>query len=358
MKILIDNQVYENQYFGGISRYFNELQRDNPVIEKMEAYEYRAPDRKNFYEKLRLKINPALNKPSQRIPGKNEFYQNQLKDRKFDIFHPTYYDNYFLESLDKPFVLTVHDMIHEKYPEYFGLSPDSINKRRLCEKADKIIAISETTKKDLIEVFGTSEDKIEVIYHATNFESVSATQPEFDIKDRRYLLYTGNREVYKNFLTFLVAVAPILIDNKELILICTGPGFNRVEKKWITDLQLEASIKQYYCNNDNELAYLYRNAECFVFPSLYEGFGLPLLESFACECPVVSSSGGALMEIAGEAAVYFNPKNLRSIRESLYKVISDEGLKRDLINLGKKRLENFTWDKCRKATLQVYSGII
>lgn len=357
MKILIDNQVYENQKFGGISRYFNELQRENSDIERMPLFQYRPRAKQSIYDRLRskLKITPVGTKKKS---SKYEFYNAQLNRLDFDVFHPTYYNNYFLKSLKKPFVLTVHDMIHEKFPEYFGFSPDSINKRRLCDAADRIIAISKTTKKDIIEIFGTSANKIEVIYHGTNFKSIQASKPNFNFEIREYLLFTGNRSVYKNFLTFLIAVAPLIRKNKKLILICTGPNFNAIEKKWINDLQLNHIVKHYYCSNDNELAYLYQNAECFVFPSLYEGFGLPLLEAFATQCPVVTSSGGSLKEIAGDAAVYFDPKDVESIRTSIIKVLSDKGLKKELIEAGEDRLNDFSWDKCRKETMDLYSRLI
>ena len=360
MKILIDNQVYENQSFGGISRYFNELRCGLEVLEKMEVFKPKTPEKKTFYNRLRKKLKLVSVSAKKTFPNKYEFYEDQLNKLDFDAFHPTYYDNYFLQTikrLNKPFVLTVHDMIHEKYPEYFAKSPDSINKRRLCEAADRIIAISETTKKDIIDIFGTSADKIKVIYHATNFDSIQVLKPSINFHQNKFLLCTGNRDAYKNFLTFLLAVAPLLKENKKLILICTGPVFNETEKKWINDLELQESVLHYYCANDNELAYLYRNAECFIFPSLYEGFGLPLLEAFACECPVVCSPGGSLREIAAEAAVYFDPKNLKSIRESINKVISDERLREELIISGKKRLEEFSWDKCRKETLEVYAEL-
>ncbi len=358
MEILIDNQVYENQNFGGISRYFNELQDGIKSIQRMELYEQKVSVKTEFFKKLFYRTMPFGIKQKSTSSYKNEFYRSQLKKREYDVFHPTYYDNYFLETLEKPFVITVHDMIHEKYPEYFGSRPDSINKRRLCIKASKIIAISETTKNDIIEIFGISENKIEVIYHASNFRCIKALKPKLDFQRKEYLLFTGNRNTYKNFLTFLVAVEPLLKGKPDLILICTGPKFNRAEEKWIRDLQLEKCIFQYYCEKDEELAYLYRNAVCFVFPSLYEGFGFPLLEAFACGCPVVSSSGGALSEIAGDAAIYFEPKNLKSMRNAMYEVIYNESIRSELVRAGKQRISEFSWDKCRKETYSLYEKTI
>lgn len=358
-KILIDNQVYENQSFGGISRYFNELQIDNDTIQKMELFAPKFPKKKGFYKRVQSKLNRTSLNEKQTFPTKYDFYNSQIKDLQFDIFHPTYYDNYFLEQLTRPFVLTVHDMIHEKYAEYFGNSQDSFNKRMLCNAAAKIIAISNSTKKDLIDIFGLPEEKIEVIYHATNFDSVSAVIPELNFQDRQhYLLYTGNRSIYKNFLTFLIAVSPILKSNKDLHLVCTGPLFTSIENKWLEELEIKSKVISYFCQSDGELVYLYKNAACFVFPSLYEGFGFPLLEAFACDCPVVSSPGGSLEEIGGNATVYFDPKDIREMRQSIKNVLSDDVLKKELVQAGKQRLKAFSWDKCRKETNLLYSKLL
>ena len=159
-KILIDNQVFENQKFGGISRYFNELQVDNDTIQKMELFVHKIPKKKSLYKRVQSKLNRTLFNEKQTVPNKYDFYNSQIKDLQFDIFHPTYYDDYFLEQLTKPFVLTVHDMIHEKYAEYFGNSQDSCNKRKLCNAAAKIIAISNSTKNDLIDILEYRKKKL------------------------------------------------------------------------------------------------------------------------------------------------------------------------------------------------------
>ncbi|MBI9042010.1 glycosyltransferase family 1 protein [Lutibacter sp.] len=356
-KVLIDNQVYENQKFGGISRYFNELKLGNDTIQEMELFVSDNSNKNQINKRIQRKLARVIFNQPQIKFGKNDFYISQIKNLQYNIFHPTYYDNYFLAHLKKPFVLTVHDMIHEKYAEYFGNSFDSINKRRLCEKAAKIIAISNTTKKDLVDIFNIPKEKIEVIYHATNYDSIAEDKPDIDFQGMRYLLFTGNRSFYKNFLTFLIAVSPILKQYKDLQLICTGPVFNSVEMRWIKDLGIGDKVKSFFCESDNELVYLYKNAECFVFPSLYEGFGFPILEAFACNCPLVSSNGGSLMEIAGDAAVYFDPKNIKEMRESIHDVITDFSLKKELIEAGKIRLKDFSWDKCRTETNLLYNKV-
>lgn len=360
MKVLIDNQIFEGQKFGGISRYFTKLESGNNLIQRMECFTEDRP-KKDIQKRIQHKLERVIfNRHQIQNEGKKrtDFYISQLENLKYDVFHPTYYDNYFLGHIKKPFVLTVYDMIHEKYAEYFDNSFDSINKRILCDKATKIIAISNSTKKDLIDIFEIPEEKIEVIYLATDYDSITASKPNFDFKAMRYLLFTGNRYSYKNFFTFLIAVSSILKNNSDLQLICTGPSFNTLEKRWIKDLGIENKVKSYFCENDNELVYLYQNAESFIFPSLYEGFGFPLLEAFACNCPVISSNGGSLPEIAGNAAVYFNPKDIREIRQSIQNVLSDLTLKKELVDAGKIRLKDFSWDKCKAETNLLYSKVV
>jgi glycosyltransferase involved in cell wall biosynthesis len=361
MKVLIDNQIFDQQKFGGISRYFNQLEFNNDTIRRMEGFSENSLENNLLHKRIQRKLGRIfLNKPQIQNPidQKKDFYISQIENLEYDIFHPTYYDNYFLSHLDKPFVLTVYDMIHEVYAEYFGDDFDSINKRKLCEKADKIIAISDSTKKDLIDIFGIQEDKIQVIYLATDFDSLSAVKPNINFQEMRYILFTGNRSVYKNFLTFLIAVSSILKNYKDLQLICTGPDFSAVENRWIENLGVSSKVKSFYCESENELAYLYQNAECFVFPSLYEGFGFPVLEAFASDCPLVSSNGGSLKEVAGDAAVYFNPKDVKSMRDSIQSVLSDDSLKKELVESGKLRLQKFSWEKCRAETNLLYSKVV
>lgn len=357
MKVLIDNQIFEQQKFGGISRYFNMLESRNDSVQKMELFASQIPKKKKFHQRVQSKLNRTLFNEKQPIPNKNDFYISQIKNLQYDIFHPTYYDNYFLAYLNKPFVLTVYDMIHEKYAEYFGNSQDSFNKRKLCNSASKIIAISNSTKNDLIDIFNIPKEKIEVIYLASDYASITCIKPKFDI-DGPYILFTGNRSIYKNFLTFLIAVSQILNEHKDLQLICTGSAFNSLENRWIEDLGIKDKVKSFYCESDNELVYLYQNAECFVFPSLYEGFGFPILEAFACNCPLVSSTGGSLMEIAGDAAVYFDPKNIKEMRQAIQNVLTDVSLKKELVEAGNIRIKDFSWEKCRAETNLLYDKVV
>jgi glycosyltransferase involved in cell wall biosynthesis len=276
----------------------------------------------------------------------------------FDIFHPTYYDPYFLELIEKPYVLTVYDMIHEIYSEYFSPSDTVIkNKRILCEKADKIIAISQSTKNDLIDIFKLPEDKIYAIPLASNFNDVIPQKPSGTEALSDYILFVGLRSAYKNFYFSVIALSEILKNDKKLSLVCTGHEFSNEEINFFKNLKIENQVKHIYLQNDNELAWVYQHARLFIFPSLYEGFGLPLLEAFAKNCPVICSTSGSLPEVGGDAVIYFQPKNINEIQEAAHKAIYDNEVREELISKGQKQLSKFSWDKCRSQTIDVYNTV-
>src|SRR5690606_2346406 len=223
-----------------------------------------------------------------------------------DIFHPTYYDAYFLSLLKRPFVLTVHDLTHEIYPEFFPQNdPFITHKREVIAKADHIIAISHSTAKDLQEVFGIAEKKISVIYHGY-YKGHIQEDTDFPLP-ARYLLYVGDRAGYKNFTRFITAVAPLLRQDKELFVICAGGGeFRLAERELFYRNGISENILQRSAT-DPQLNNMYQKAIMFVYPSLYEGFGLPILEAFSNNCPVAMSDSSCFPEVGGNAVIYFDP---------------------------------------------------
>ena len=378
MKILYDCQAF-TQRVGGISRYFYELINH---FEDDPGLKWELPVRYSNNEYLRrLK---QLNSRTGNTFGRGRWRLRHLKNRllhgrsrrwvnkesaiarirtgEYDIFHPTCHDDYFLEFLprNKPFVLTVYDMISEIYPECFPLDdPTSNRKKILAQKAARIIAISETTKRDLVNIFGIPEDKVTVIYLGNSLDA-DAKPTDFNLlKDlpAQYLLFVGSRTGYKNFYFFLRSISALLLENPELQIVCAGNSFTNEENQFFESLGLTGRIKQ-YAVGDIGLAYCYQNARAFVFPSLYEGFGLPALEAFSCGCPAILSTGGSLPEIGADAAIYFNPKDGRAIQEAVSRAINDEGLRRELIQKGKTRVRDFSWEKTARTTKQVYTEVL
>lgn len=366
MKILFDHQIFIAQKYGGISRYFFELIKEFKLIKNIDT-DVPLLFSNNHYFSINYSFILNFFFVKRKFKGKQRIVSliNKLntiwylKNNKIDIFHPTYYDPYFLKYIKNvPYVLTVYDMIHEKF-DYMFTTKDttSKNKRKLVENASKIIAISESTKRDIIEIYNIDESKIEVVYLGN---SLSYNQDGFINIDipKKYILFVGSRRRYKNFDRFVSSISEILINDKELSLLCAGGGkFDADEINSFSELNIADQIFQYDLNDLN-LSNFYRYAELFVFPSLYEGFGIPVLEAFACECPLVCSNTSSLPEIAGNAAQYFDPNDEESIREAVGTVLNDKTLRSTLIQKGNERLAFFSWEKTAMQTKEIYRSIL
>lgn len=389
MKILYDHQIFEQQKFGGISRYFSE------VIEGLSRFENTVVDislkySKNEYIKKSIFSQKISDDPSAYenfIPGRefkgkwniyalrnkiikpvetdevNKFLSVEaLKKQDFDVFHPTYYDDYFLPYLgNKPFVLTVYDMIHEIYPECFSLADKiSEKKRDLAKVAHKILAISECTKKDLIRFFGIPSEKITVTHLATSMDSAASHAiplPLASALPKRYILFVGARTVYKNFYFFINSMRLLMEVDPTLHIFCTGGPFNRNEKIFFETNGIANQVHQ-LAASDTELEVLYQHALAFVFPSLYEGFGIPVLEAFSNACPAVLANAGSLPEIGGDAAVYFEPKDAQSVHAAMSEVLYNAARRAELVALGNKRLQQFSWRRTCRETEAVYRALV
>lgn len=366
MKILYDHQIFKAQKFGGINRYFNEISQLKNVETEIINHLNFPPENPSNQVKTDLisrgirfsKRQMGIQNKIEQKPAFPTILTDRISKNDYDIFHPTYYDPYFLEYVNKPFVLTVYDMIHEIFPEYFGINDHtSVNKKLLCEKANAIIAISETTKQDLIELLKIDETKITTILLASDFDKVAPTKPEQSEELENYILFTGQRWAYKNFYFMLNSIAEFLLNDKNLKLVCSGSQFNNAELLFIKNLGIEKQVIHYYSKTDHELAWLYQNALCFIFPSLYEGFGFPMLEAFASKCPTISSNGGSLKEIGGKGAYFFSPKNSKELKTALSDVLFNKSTRESLVENGLIEFQKYSWNRCKERTFDVYKSI-
>ncbi|BBL68635.1 glycosyltransferase family 4 protein [Methanoculleus chikugoensis] len=405
MKLLYDHQIFTLQKYGGISRYFCELMGQfslDPDTEfTLALRKSRNENLRDLYSSSKERLNndiclydaqgsPAIQKiihhglpiirkiacigfPIIRkvapIDILNGLRSNQresvrlLKKQEFDIFHPTYYDPYFTKYLmEKPYVLTVHDMIHELYPDFFSpYDRTEEGKKRLIEGANCIIAVSENTKKDIIKIFDVDPDLIHVVYHGNPFESKINSPVGSTLNDsylmKPYLLYVGNREGYKNYIFFIKAMAELLKNDEDLHIYCAGGGpFNLNEMKMLRELDISSKV-HFVKTNDYIMRQLYENAQAFVFPSLYEGFGLPILEAFSCGCPAILSNSSSLPEIGVDAACYFDPNDPESLTRRVEEILSDNEYREQCIMKGFERLKFFSWEKTAQETKAVYDNL-
>ena len=348
MKVLYDYQIFSFQKFGGISRYFYEIMKSNI------NYDIAILFNQNSYCNKGIRINKAF-----RITNLlNKFYsKSQLAYKNYDIFHPTYYETYFLDTLKKPFVLTIHDMIHEKFPELFYKGDKTSEKKRLlANKADRIIAVSNQTKLDIIDILNISEEKIDVIYHGSDFNLLEEDKEFSKNLPKKYILYVGTRNDYKNFINFIKSSYIFLNKDVELFIICAGGGkFRDDEIDLFKRFKIENQLIHYSCN-DKQLKSLYIHSLFFIFPSLYEGFGIPLLEAMACNTPILCSNTSCFPEIVQDSALMFNPYSIEDIKEkirfALYKDLSNFIIK------GTRRFTDFSWDKARSETNNVYRKLL
>lgn len=206
--------------------------------------------------------------------------------------------------------------------------------------------------------YNVPSKKIEVIYLANSFSGRNLNKSIKTDFPKNYVLFIGDRWHYKNFEGFAKAMKPLFKNDKDLFAICGGGRpFSKQEKKFLSDLGIEDKVLHKKVTDDIIVA-LYKNARAFVFPSKYEGFGIPVLEAYSCGCPLIVSDRGSLPEVAGKACVYFNPDNISSITKSIKKVIYDEKLRQTLITKGFKQAEKFSWEKTALATKKVYESIL
>ncbi len=357
-KILYDNQMFTFQRFGGVTRYFADLMYNLPDGE----FAFDMPIRycENHYitetygrkcEKITFPNNYRIRRRIYQIINKHIAWKS-VKFDEYDIFHPTYFNPYFLKPLkhrQKPFVLTIHDMTFERYPQDVLIYDRTIpHKKRLIAEADHIIAVSENTKRDIVELLGTDPSKITVVHHG--YKPVAFAAPQiFD----RYVLYVGERKGYKNFLPWLSAIRPIFNLDPNLKIVCTGSTFTTSEQKLFRKWNI-ADRLVHISANDAEMASLYKYALCFVFPSHYEGFGIPILEAFANGCPVCLSNASCFPEVATDAALFFNPNDAQSMQDSLKELLVSPSLRDELRLKGSERIKDFTLEKMVERTCDVY----
>lgn len=363
MRILYDHQIFTWQTIGGISRYFVELMNNfpkecevvNTTLFTNNVYALNGLINKNHMKAFIPSIEFKGKVRIQRLINQANT-QQILRHATFDIFHPTYYDPYFIQRINKPYVITVYDLIHEKFPQFFGMNDKTIsNKEITIRNASKIIVISEQTKKDLVEFYGIGEGKIDVIYlgHSidTSKEEIIRSVP------RNYILFVGERGGYKNFDNFIQAFS--LINDRcsmDLHLICTGKIFTEAELLLIDKYHLRHKCHHFFVS-DAQLTFLYKNARCFVFPSLYEGFGIPILEAFACECPIALSNTSCFPEIAQTGGTYFDPYDPDSMANAIIKLLENIIYREEQIKQGKDILKQYSWQKMANKTLKVYEKL-
>ena len=367
IRVAFDHQAFVMQSYGGISRYFTRLAESLSRADMVPHIH--APVHRNHYLS-EIQSDLTTGRYLKKFPPKtasviNFFNSYKLKrfisDFKPNILHQTYYESNRYLTSEVPVVITVHDMIHELFAASFPPYDNTAKmKQAAIKRADHIICISKSTQRDLIDICNISEGKTSVVHLASDLLEYSSFHavPQ-QLGQKPFLLFVGQRGGYKNFKNFISAVAQSNNLRRDFNIVCFGGGhFTQAEKNLITSGGFGPGQVKHISGSDDALCALYSSARALVFPSKYEGFGLPILEAMSFGCPVLCSNISSLPEVGGQAAKYFDPNDLDEIVNVIKNCVYSDSETNTLRELGLKNCDLFNWDLCAEKTKDIYTNYI
>jgi len=358
MKIAFD---YRMEDWSGIGRYSESIidifKEKNILENQFKLLKYSGQN---------IKINKAIKCTSEVFSFSEQLELPILNSKNnIDLFHSPH----FVFPIFNPgkLILTIHDLTPLLFPDIFSLQARIYMKTMIWLskfKADKIITVSQNTKDDLVEIFNYNPDKIKVVYNGVDksYRVINDKQLINDVRDKydtgeEFLLYVGNIKPHKNIPALLKALSNIDKQHKLVIVGKRDKAYNEIFDI-INEYNLDDQVVFTGFVPDEDLILLYNAATLFVYPSLYEGFGLPPLEAMACGTPVITSNVSSLPEVVGEAAITVDPHNTIKLSETINKILVNKGLQNKMIQKGIERAEQFTWEKTAQETIKVYEDVL
>ena len=305
--------------------------------------------------------------PTNKIFWRSFFIKNDLQRNNIQIYHGL--------SNELPFgkmpngiktVVTIHDLIFERYPRLYPFFDTLIYKikfRKACKNADMIVAVSEQTKNDIVEYYGTNPDKIKVIYQdcdaafqvKLSAETVKNVTKKYDIK-KKYILSVGSIIERKNQGNLVAAFHKLNLSNYQLILVGGRSKYQDQIEKYIIKNNVQ-NVKILNKVPFGDLPALYQGALLFVYPSFFEGFGIPILEALHSGIPVVAATGSCLEEAGGEGALYAKPSDVDDLAEKIISVLANKDLQKTLVEAGQKHIQKFSAEKVAGELDEVYQKL-
>lgn len=367
----MDGIVYGFQKYGGINTYFNEVLprlagREGVTVEVLLPYPCQGQPPGWPVRRARREVFPEQTGLSWKLDhlllpwANSRLRELRARLRRRCVFHSTYFTR--LEGA-VPQVASAYDMNHELFPEKYDNDWGHALRRQYREylaRATRIIAISHKTKQDIVRFYGIDPAVIDVVHLAIDTHRFYPDRRPEGVQalaragvEPPYVLYVGvrNRE-YKNFDGLLKAFAGSAVRN-ALTLVVAGPPWKRWEEDLVRDLGLEGRVRLAVYPSADLLRTLYSRAAAFVYPSLHEGFGIPLLEAMACGTPVLASDIEVFREVAGDAVVYFDPHDPAALARTLEGCL-DESVRREYTARGARQVSRYSWDRCAEETCSVY----
>jgi glycosyltransferase involved in cell wall biosynthesis len=359
VKVLLDDQIFIAQRHGGISRYFTEIlgvfeSTPGMDVQLETPFKYVFNQHLIDYAPTRFGAAPLPARLQRRpiVRGVNALTRGPGRTRG-QIVHHTYYFPEYLHLPARRRVCTVYDMTPELMPELLGGANPHRAKREFVAECDAVLCISHTTKRDMLALYGPQDKPVVVAPLGVTPQFFSAVARPVE---KPYILFVGGRFSYKNFDMALQAMAA-LPPHRRTRLVCTGGGpFSPTELARFEELGL-ADLLEHHQISDADLPGWYAAAVCLLFPSRYEGFGLPTVEAFAAGCPVVLAEMDCSVEVGGEAAQYFPADDAQALATILDRLAHDRAARAAWIAPGRARAADFTWQRTAELTAEVYRGL-
>jgi glycosyltransferase involved in cell wall biosynthesis len=366
VRIAFDHQVFRLQSYGGVSRYFVRLARElNAAGHRATVH---APLHCNRYLR-ELPAGTVKGLELRRYPPRSERLVTWYTQRRArssirrwapSVVHETYFSPGTLAPDGCPTVVTVFDMIHELFDDgNLAWHAAREAKRLAVGRAAHVLCISENTRQDVIRILGTPEERVTAVHLGVEPLPTGGRTAVERVGPEPYLLYVGSRSGYKNFRGLLAAVGISPRLRSDVRVVAFGGGRLTVEEaRAIREAGLDPDRVRHVSGGDEVLGGLYAGARALVYPSLYEGFGLPPLEAMVHDCPVVSSRASAMPEVIGEAGELFDPSSIEEMAAAIERVVYSEARSAELKRLGQARAAGFTWRECAARTAEVYRQVL
>ncbi len=353
----MDEQIFAIQRYGGISRLFYELAKQFTTTPELgvELLPIRAPIVNHY-----VLDNPELAAALHTHPAKNSitalanYFSHRTDARGAEVVHNTFYLPHGLTGAKgAKRVVTIHDMIPELLPKTRRRLDLLTMKRRYVDQADHIICVSAATRGDLIRLYPEITAPISIVHHGVD-PVFTPNIPKWSDLPERYILFVGNRDQYKDADILMKAFAQFSKEIPGVTLLFVGGGqFTSKENKLMQSLGISQSVQQRSLP-DAEMSSAYCNALFTVFPSRFEGFGLPALESMASGTATILANATSLPEVGGDAALYFESGDVTDLAQKMITLASDHEMKDHLAEAGTAQAARFSWAKCAAETAAVY----